>query len=572
MINELDNKVPTALQYDDFAQKVKSWVFLCELDNPDANVIELFKLHLDPGYKDDPRSNAPSLDEARKWFQDYLRCLHDYVRDTFRDSHPRWQHMRCEFNFSVPTTWSNPGQIANILKIVENAGFGSDGPNHRAKIKLTEAEAAAVYASKQHFRKDDVILVCDAGGGTTDVNVLRLDSFPGQAIQLEQLSWVEGRAIGSALIDVQFHRLLADRLDRIRDYLENDPVTTATHMMQGKFERVKCSHGTDTASKLPEIRLRVPGIRGSSFPNARIEDSMMTIYRPELQELFDVQVDRMLKLIDEQYARIEAQHPKIQISYLILSGGLGSSPYVKKRLKFHFEAGPGSSKPNAQDTKVLTVSEPQLAVVQGLVMDRIQWLSRREVVFKQRCSRNSYGIVYRRLYNDRDPSLILQTVIEDSRDKKKYVHGQVGWFVKQGESVPSEGVMKPFYFVLPPGGTSQDWQCQIVMCKGSRHRLPTNISQDGVIKLCKVTSVLKNAKEHMKAKKRHWWQLRPKYCRLEFDVKMVLGPADIMFQLQTKDNKVFSQGHEEIRVQWEPYDKAFIAGEQPLEGLCSSET
>lgn len=56
--------------------------------------------------------------------------------------------------------------------------------NHRASIGLTEAEAAAVYACKQHYQvffclldvkaletkilqKGDIIMICDAGGGTT---------------------------------------------------------------------------------------------------------------------------------------------------------------------------------------------------------------------------------------------------------------------------------------------------------------------------------------------------------------------------------------------------------------------
>ena len=41
--------------------------------------------------------------------------------------------------------------IAETEKLIEAAGFGSDGEEHRVEIGLTEAEAAAVYASKQQF-------------------------------------------------------------------------------------------------------------------------------------------------------------------------------------------------------------------------------------------------------------------------------------------------------------------------------------------------------------------------------------------------------------------------------------
>ena len=150
MINELANKVPTLLQYDENTNVVKAWGFLCDQDNEDADVIGYFKLHLDPAYLD-PRPDAPKLEQARQWFRDYLRCIHDHVEETFSNSFPRWKSQRTEFVFSVPTTWKNPSMIAETERLVQDAGFGHDGPDHRAEIGLTEAEAAAVYASKQHF-------------------------------------------------------------------------------------------------------------------------------------------------------------------------------------------------------------------------------------------------------------------------------------------------------------------------------------------------------------------------------------------------------------------------------------
>ena len=186
-INELANKVPTLLKYDQNTQEVKAWGFLCDQEGEDVDTLGYFKLHLDPSYSD-LRPDAPKLEEARKWFKDYLRCLHDHIEDTFSNSSPRWRSQRVEFVFSVPTTWKNPSMIAETEKLIRASGFGSDGPVHCAQISLTEAEAAAVYASKHQFevslrssisyrlgfcllryvtQKDDVILVCDAGGGTT---------------------------------------------------------------------------------------------------------------------------------------------------------------------------------------------------------------------------------------------------------------------------------------------------------------------------------------------------------------------------------------------------------------------
>ena len=42
--------------------------------------------------------------------------------------------------------------IADLEEIVRDAGFRSGGAEHRIRISLTEAEAAAVYASQQQFK------------------------------------------------------------------------------------------------------------------------------------------------------------------------------------------------------------------------------------------------------------------------------------------------------------------------------------------------------------------------------------------------------------------------------------
>ena len=54
---------------------------------------------------------------------------------------------------------------------IKAAGFGSDNPDkHSAKLELTVAEAAGVYMvifPQVTLSKGDIVLVCDAGGGTT---------------------------------------------------------------------------------------------------------------------------------------------------------------------------------------------------------------------------------------------------------------------------------------------------------------------------------------------------------------------------------------------------------------------
>ena len=152
MINELVNKVPTILGYKAREGTIETWGCLCDMEHDqDLDYQQLFKLNLDPDHRDPGLAHAPTVDQARKWFRDFLRCVHDHVKTYFDDRFPNWITQRVEWVFSVPTSWTDPRMIHEIEMCIKAAGFGGDHPNHRVHIGLTEAEAAAVYAAKNHY-------------------------------------------------------------------------------------------------------------------------------------------------------------------------------------------------------------------------------------------------------------------------------------------------------------------------------------------------------------------------------------------------------------------------------------
>ena len=187
------------MTYADNGRDVISWGFLVDLDANYAGTFDAFKLNLDPAYTDQ-FEDPISADQARIYFRDYLRCLRNYIEQTLEQSIPRFRDKYIEYTFSTPTTWTNPGMIDSIERALKEAGF-ADGYNRRIRMGLTEAEAAAVHASKNNHRQGDVIMVVDAGGGTTDINVLKVRDTKRKHMGLEQLEPVEGNAIGSALVD-----------------------------------------------------------------------------------------------------------------------------------------------------------------------------------------------------------------------------------------------------------------------------------------------------------------------------------------------------------------------------------
>jgi hypothetical protein len=422
----LSDKVSTAISYDVETDQVVTWGFTVDPDNPNFRIEENFKLYLDPAYRDEFHS-APSLEEARRWFTDFLSCVYKSITQHFAETIPRWRMRKVEFVFSVPTTWKDPAMIAETEQLIRKAGFGKEH-GHAVEISLTEAEAAAVYASKQQYEKGDVFLVCDAGGGTTDVNILKTAESNAGQIELEPLSCVEGQPIGSTLINFKVEKLITERLESIRYQLPAEPKKIAEIMMRTRFETFKCCFGTEAmnVSKLP---LYVTGLPpGLNFPQAHIEDSRMIITTAELQNIFDEQIERIFQLIDGELKTLYNTHARENVSYLVLSGGLGSSPYVQKMLRRRYEEGAGNY-PNAQNIQVLKAPKPQLAVVHGLIMDRVQRIKEDKLVYKERCCRNSYGILVRQLY---DPQLHWREDIEkDPRDRKQWAINQIDWFIKK---------------------------------------------------------------------------------------------------------------------------------------------
>ena len=116
------------------------------------------------------------------------------------------------------------------------------------------------------------------------------------------------------MIDKDFHQLVSERLSNVSHHLKDSPDLVADRMLRGRFERIKCSYGTPASSAFPMIPIEIPDYESACWaPEAHIEDGRLLITMEELKDLFDIQVERMLSVIDEQLARMQRNHPGIQI-------------------------------------------------------------------------------------------------------------------------------------------------------------------------------------------------------------------------------------------------------------------
>ncbi|KAK4542172.1 hypothetical protein LTR36_007019 [Oleoguttula mirabilis] len=549
---ETRNKVDTAVSYGADTQVLHSWGFECDEDDDTVEVNKVFKLFLDPSFVD-TSGCAPPHDEVQQWYRDYLTCLYHGIMRYFQDRIPRFASKNVEFVFSVPTTWKDPGMIADVERMIRGAGYGKQA-TQRVVISLTEAEAAAVYASKQQMQKGDVFLVCDAGGGTTDLNVLKVTSSARGRTELEPLQCNEGEAIGSTLIDHKVEKLILERLKLIQVDIRGDLDSIARRMIQDRFMSYKCSFGSG-ATNVPKLPLPIPDFApGQDFPHAGIENSNVILMSDELQSIFDEQIGRICDLIDEQLRIVQQRHAGETVSYLVLSGGLGSSPYVQKRIRDRYEKGAGRGFVNAQDIHVLLASEPQLAVVHGLVLARTQALKGGPEVLSSRRCPVSYGVLCRETYDQTKHQG--EDIEQDPFDKKRYAEKQVSWFIKQGQVVDvKEGINQRFRYKIPLGRERDPWRTKIVMSTMPPGQLPRSTKHDGVKQVCTVETVLDTS--DMRRKNNKWYHLRKEYNLAEFDVKLRIGTG-LQFEIWGQQG-CRSRGHEEIEVEWETPDAPTLA-------------
>ncbi|KAL8810328.1 MAG: hypothetical protein Q9200_002665 [Gallowayella weberi] len=516
-----ENKVPTILVYPSNTRTPSSWGFLSETATEqnagDKNYKHWFKTFLDPSRLGQKQAEGPtysprSMEEVERLYEDYHRLLYNHIEfklSTDLFSTP-WHSAFVEFIFSVPTTWP-PQVVERYRAIVERAGFGQCR-NHTLSIGLTEAEAAAVHTSLEAagiFQENDILLVCDAGGGTTDISVLSVSNTRTDSLSLQQLDVVFGATIGSAAIDYDFETHARSRLElaHLHSPLPMSPEKTAWEMMKSRdFQNTKCEHGG-----------------------------------PDDAPMFSVPIPKL----DHAYVN--------QTNHLILAGGLGHSPYVQNRLRARFMDGGGN--PNARNIQVRIAPDPQLAVCKGLVGDRLRKLKAGKPVLKMRCCRASYGTICKELYNQNNPQHIGRSLYKDPLNRKLYVTQSITWFIKKGKPVTlDEPITHGFHRKMPPGDPRRVFPTSIVESNANEQFLPHHMGAGDAHILCEIESDLSSADESkFKEKNKHFWSLGKHYFKIDYEIKVLIGPADVRFELWFSGQKLSKD--RPIKVEWqEPPD------------------
>ena len=118
------------------------------------------------------------------------------------------------------------------------------------------------------------MLVCDSGGGTTDIAILEIVGHQNGRMELQELTVVEGQNVGSTSIDIAFEKMVEERLKFVDPKLDEQ---TAWSMMHGaEYIAWKCNFGEPDSLGLGTFAVTVPRV-GTDFNDdkARIRNGKM---------------------------------------------------------------------------------------------------------------------------------------------------------------------------------------------------------------------------------------------------------------------------------------------------------
>ncbi|OCK89975.1 uncharacterized protein K441DRAFT_581770 [Cenococcum geophilum 1.58] len=509
-------KVPTALYYSAGNRRPKKWGFECPPPGSTEHgmmVKDRFKLYLVEEFFQKTLGglgdHAPgNFEDVQMWFVDFLTALYKEIKKCISEKLELddWRAARVEYLFSVPTTWDNHPEVLEMFKaIAAKAGFG-ESEEHSVQISLSEAEAAAVYtaASQRNrhlvgvpaksasladdlsrLRQGDTVLVCDAGGGTTDVAVLKVSSIK--------------RFVGP--------------------------------------------EGEEEITELGQLDCVDDLNRSYSNADAKIRDGRMVFSLEEIRSMFDTQITEIFKLIDKQLENLKAGHPSEVVSHFVISGGLGSSQYVQDRIKEHYEYDPHGKK-----IKILISTHPQLVVCKGLVLDRLLRLKYQISILPIVYCSASYGIIVNELYNKRkhDNQRRLEKH-ENKVDGKWYAVGQIYWLITKGTPISRhEPVNHMFRRITNVNTPELTWKDAVAISKLDPNRLPQNIYEGDAKKLCEITSLL-NVRalgpnsEGVRRRRRPVWKTPREYFEIEQKVLVNIGSVDLKFAVQFQETIIGTQ-------------------------------
>ncbi|KAK8024499.1 hsp70 family chaperone [Apiospora rasikravindrae] len=479
---------------------------------------------------------------------DYLRCLWEHTLHVI--TRARGEAVVNESRFhvviTVPAIWKGYARQA-MREAAEKAGILKKrlaaGETCLSFVAEPEAAALSTLSEPGHKpKKDEVYLICDGGGGTVDSITYKVrETSP---LALEEAVEGSGGLCGAIFIDQALQRKVKRCLGRKWARLSNLEINElmGNSWEYGPKHQFSLDHDVSYVVTIPSAAFSSDSDRNDDRCDPPIKNGQMIFTRDHIQAIFDEAITEVDRLVDGQTA--EAKRKCLQVTGIILVGGLGSSPYLYEHLRERH-----------RDSKISILQSggegPRVAICRGAVLSgflqdqagRSQRMTEDTMPVKvvSTIARASYGIrfsfPYSPMFHRRDE------VSWDDVEQDYVCKDHMLWYLEKGSNVSKmRPVSQGLYDILKPNRkgtfTVDIYQCDEEYPPPARK----NKSVKHLVTItCNIATPLDEVPELPN-------RLGQRFRKLDFDLDMVPSGASVEFAVWAGGKKL---GSSEVQIQFQ---------------------
>ncbi|KAG9123097.1 hypothetical protein FRC07_000233 [Ceratobasidium sp. 392] len=272
---------------------------------------------------------------------DFLSRLWDYAKQQIQSKVGTAANLElADICITVPATWD--AKACDIMrKAAIQAGIaqGHTAPKGNNKLQkdrlriISECEAAAVYCAQltslHQLHVSQKLMICDAGGSTTNFATYRILGSPTQ-LEIGGVCARGGADWGGYSFEARFRDAVAELLE---SFSEPTEVANLSYF-QTQFARTAQMEfkGEEDDTKLFEFKYLFS--RGADKPSIGLADGSLKISGAVLRtKVFDPVIEQLLDLIEAQLAQCAET-----VDALMLVGGCSHNEYLVKRVSERFRS------------------------------------------------------------------------------------------------------------------------------------------------------------------------------------------------------------------------------------------
>ncbi|KAF2129966.1 hypothetical protein P153DRAFT_315435 [Dothidotthia symphoricarpi CBS 119687] len=316
---------------------------------PNTGRITMMKLMLDKSTyarqsKDKLKSSLKalkangSIKEDSDVIRDFLVKLLLHTKARLEWIYELTERSTIELTFTIPVCWDSHAVVTMVGCIQEAmllAKFGSDGTSASRLFMVTEQEAGAINVLQfgfHNFKKGEVFVLIDCGGGTTDLGTYRIAYA--HPLRLEsEVNDPTGAMCGSEDLNERFRACVYQFLRDAESYLVDEESGTTLDSIidediMPQFED-KIKRSFDITDTRETFEFRISRLRESD-KNPRLKRKRLVLSFEDMMEIFRPSLDCVKRLMEDQL--LSARRKNMAVDKVVLVGGFGDSPALQTHL------------------------------------------------------------------------------------------------------------------------------------------------------------------------------------------------------------------------------------------------